>query len=134
MAKILVVDDSPTMLSGTSKILESAGHEVVHATNGQEGIEKSVSETPDLILMDVVMPDINGFQATRKITTTENTQHIPVIILTMLSMDDDIKKGIRLGASDYIVKSQHAVSEIVTKTSTSCSVWGCSTAMFLTFI
>jgi twitching motility two-component system response regulator PilH len=104
MAKILVVDDSPTMLSGTTKILASAGHDVVQAVNGVEGIAKAGSTHPDVIIMDVVMPDINGFQATRKITTTPETQHIPVIMLTTKDQETDKVWAKRQGASDYIVK------------------------------
>lgn len=104
MAKILVVDDSATMLAGTTKILQSAGHDVVQADCGAAGIEKADSESPDIILMDVVMPDLNGFQATRKITTTPATQHIPVIMLTTKDQETDKVWAQRQGASDYIVK------------------------------
>jgi twitching motility two-component system response regulator PilH len=104
MALILVVDDSPTMMSATSKILNAAGHEVIQAGGGYEGIEKAASEKPDLILMDVVMPDINGFQATRKITTNPETKHIPVIILTTKDQETDKVWAMRQGAKDYIVK------------------------------
>ena len=65
MAKILVVDDSPTQLTNLVKIVESQGHSVVTATNGMQGVEMARSEQPDLVLMDVVMPELNGFQATR---------------------------------------------------------------------
>lgn len=104
MAKILVVDDSPTMLTGTTKILESAGHDVIQAENGTEGIEKANSTNPDLILMDVVMPGLNGFQATRTLTTTTDTQHIPVIMLTTKDQETDKVWAKRQGASDYVVK------------------------------
>ena len=114
MAKILIVDDSPTILSGTSKILESAGYEVIQATNGQDGITKAGNEKPDLILMDVVMPDLNGFQATRIITTTENTQHIPVIMLTTKDQETDKVWAKRQGASDYVIKPPNA-DELLTK-------------------
>ena len=89
MAKILVVDDSPTMLTGTTKILASAGHDVIQAVSGAQGIEKASSDNPDIIIMDVVMPDINGFQATRKITSNPDTQHIPVIMLTTKDQETD---------------------------------------------
>jgi len=104
MAKILVVDDSPTMLTGTSKILTSAGHDVVQAVSGKEGIEKASSENPNLILMDVVMPDLNGFQATRTITSNADTKHIPVIMLTTKDQETDKVWAKRQGASDYVVK------------------------------
>lgn len=104
MALILIVDDSPTMMSATSKILIAAGHKVIQAENGDEGIKKAVSEKPDLILMDVVMPGMNGFQATRKITTNPETKHIPVIILTTKDQETDKVWAMRQGATDYIVK------------------------------
>lgn len=104
MAKILVVDDSPTMLSGTTKILESANHEVIQAEGGKEGIEKASSWHPDLILMDIVMPDLSGFQATRAITTAAETKHIPVIMLSTKDQETDMLWATRQGASDYIVK------------------------------
>jgi len=104
MAKVLVVDDSPTMLSGTTKILEAAGHNVIQATNGADGIEKAASDNPDVILMDVVMPDLNGFQATRTLTTSEKTKHIPVIMLTTKDQETDKVWAKRQGASDYVVK------------------------------
>lgn len=104
MAKILVVDDSPTMLTGTSRILLSAGHEVIQADSGTAAIEKATNESPDIILMDVVLPDINGFQATRKITTTPATQHIPVIMLTTKDQETDKVWAERQGASGYVVK------------------------------
>ena len=104
MARILVVDDSPTFLSATVKILQSGGHDVTTASNGEEGIEKTLSDQPDAVIMDVVMPGMNGFQATRQITTTPETQHIPVIILTTKDQETDIVWGKRQGASDYVVK------------------------------
>lgn len=104
MATILVVDDSLTLLAGTTKILESAGHDVIQATNGTEGIEKAGSLNPDVIIMDVVMPGLNGFQATRSITTTPATAHIPVIMLTTKDQETDKVWAKRQGASDYVVK------------------------------
>ena len=104
MAKILVVDDSPTMQIGTTRILVSAGHDVIQAASGTEGIEKASSENPDIILMDVVMPDISGFQATRTITSNPNTQHIPIIMLSTKEQETDKVWAKRQGASDYVVK------------------------------
>jgi twitching motility two-component system response regulator PilH len=104
MARILVVDDSPTLLAGTTKILESAGHVVIAAVSGEEGIAKSIIEKPDLIVMDVVMPGISGFQATRQITKNPDTQHIPIIILTTKDQETDKVWAQRQGAKDYVVK------------------------------
>ena len=104
MTTILVVDDSPTILSGTTKILASAGYDVIQAESGESGIKKASSNQPDLILMDVVMPDLNGFQATRKLTTSDDTKHIPVIMLTTKDQETDKVWAKRQGARDYIVK------------------------------
>ena len=104
MATILVVDDSPTMLTGTSRILVSAGHEVIQAESGESGIAKAASDHPDLILMDVVLPDLNGFQATRTLTTNPDTKHIPVVMLTTKDQETDKVWAMRQGAKDYIVK------------------------------
>ena len=104
MAKILVVDDSPTILAGTSKLIKSAGHDVIQAESGAQAIEKANSENPDVIIMDVVMPDMNGFQATRKLTSAPETKHIPIIMLTTKDQETDKVWAKRQGARDYIVK------------------------------
>ncbi|KPK48995.1 MAG: chemotaxis protein CheY [Thiotrichales bacterium SG8_50] len=110
MAKILVVDDSPTMLSATKKILESGGHQVISAASGEEGIEKAASEKPALICMDVVMPGMSGFEATRKITTGADTKDIPVIILTTKDQETDRVWAKRQGAADFFIKPPDEVA------------------------
>lgn len=104
MAKILIVDDSETHLYALSKILKNAEHEVVTAADGEEGVEKAGAESPDLILMDVVMPGLNGFQATRKIRRNPATAEIPVIFVTTKDQETDRIWGMRQGAADYITK------------------------------
>jgi twitching motility two-component system response regulator PilH len=104
MATILIVDDSVTMMEGHKRILEKQGHTVHHAENGEEGVARSLELLPDLILMDVVMPKMNGFQATRKITKDDRTKHIPVVIVTSKDQETDIMWGKRQGASDYLIK------------------------------
>jgi len=104
MAKILIVDDSPTHTATTRKILETAGYEIVTAENGAAGIEAAKSKKPDLILMDVVMPELNGFQATRKLTQDPETKDIPVILLTTKDQNTDKVWGERQGAKAYLVK------------------------------
>jgi twitching motility two-component system response regulator PilH len=104
MAKILVVDDSPTQLKNLSKLVESQGHEAITAEDGMAGVTAAREQKPDLILMDVVMPELNGFQATRKITQDPETSHIPVIIVTTKDQQTDQVWGKRQGASDYIIK------------------------------
>ncbi len=104
MATILIVDDSMTMMEGHKRILEKAGHVVYSADNGEAGIARAIELQPDLILMDVVMPKMNGFQATRKLTRDDRTKHIPVIIVTSKDQKTDIMWGKRQGAQDYLIK------------------------------
>lgn len=104
MAKILVVDDSPTQIQSISKILQKNGHEVLVAEDGESAVTIARSELPDLILMDVVMPGLNGFQATRHITKTEGTQHIPVVMLSSKDQETDKVWAERQGAKGYIIK------------------------------
>ena len=104
LKKILVVDDSPTdrqfLLEGLSKL----GYQVVLAENGEEALDKAKAEKPDLVLMDIVMPGMNGFQATRSIAKDDATKHIPVIVCTTKSLETDRIWGMRQGARDYLVK------------------------------
>lgn len=101
---ILVVDDSPTERFFMVDVLTKAGYQVSTAENGEEGIAKAKAEKPDLILMDVVMPGLNGFQATRTLTRDETTKEIPVIVCTTKGQETDKIWGLRQGAIDYLVK------------------------------
>jgi len=102
--KILVVDDSPTDRQYMLETLAKKGFQVVTAENGEDAIVKAKAELPDLILMDVVMPGLNGYQATRQITRDDATKHIPVIMCTSKGADTDKIWGMRQGANDYLVK------------------------------
>ena len=102
MAKILIVDDSPTELHVLAKILQHGGHEALTASDGEAGIAAAKSQGPDVILMDVVMPGINGFQATRKLSRDPKTQKIPVLMVTTKDQDTDKEWGMRQGAKGYL--------------------------------
>lgn len=104
MARILVVDDSPTESFRFREILQRHGHQVVEASNGADGVTMSRTEKPDLVLMDVVMPGMNGFQATRQITRHPETSHVPVVIVSTKDQETDRVWGKRQGASDYLTK------------------------------
>ncbi len=104
MTHILIVDDSPTEVHVFKTILERNQYQVSVATNGEEGIAKAIELKPDCILMDVVMPGKNGFQATRDLSRNPATSTIPVIIITTKDQETDKIWGMRQGASDYIVK------------------------------
>jgi twitching motility two-component system response regulator PilH len=101
---VLVVDDSPTERHVLVELLSRNGYQVITAENGEEGIEKARRELPDLILMDVVMPGLNGYQATRTLTRDDATKHIPIIVCTSKGQETDRIWGLRQGALDYIVK------------------------------
>ncbi|MFO7703571.1 MAG: twitching motility response regulator PilH [Halopseudomonas sp.] len=104
MARILVVDDSPTELYKLTGMLEKHGHEVLKAENGADGVALARQEKPDAVLMDIVMPGLNGFQATRQLTKDPETAHIPVIIVTTKDQETDKVWGKRQGAKDYLTK------------------------------
>lgn len=104
MAQVLIVDDSPTEVHVLSSMLEKGGHTVLTASNGEEGIAQAKSAKPDLILMDVVMPGMNGFQATRQLTKDPETADIPIVIVTTKDQETDRVWGLRQGAKDYVTK------------------------------
>ena len=104
MARILIVDDSPSQLAGICRIVEKLGHQTLTATDGEAGVDMALQELPDLVLMDVVMPNLNGFQATRSISRNEATRHIPVILVTTKNQETDRVWGMRQGARGYLTK------------------------------
>lgn len=114
--KILVVDDSPTERHVLVDLLTKNGYQVITAESGEEGVEKAKKELPDLVLMDVVMPGLNGYQATRTLTREESTKHIPIIVCTSKGQETDKIWGLRQGAQDYLVKpvnGEELLSKIV---------------------
>ncbi len=104
MPLILIVDDSPTEVHVLTKALERAGFATASAADGEEGIARARELKPDLILMDVVMPGMNGFQATRRLSKDAATASIPVIMVTTKDQETDKIWGMRQGAVDYLVK------------------------------
>ncbi|MEZ5456371.1 MAG: response regulator [Lysobacteraceae bacterium] len=104
MARILIVDDSPSQLAAMKKIVDKLGHEVISAEDGALGVEVAKREMPDLILMDVVMPNLNGFQATRSISKDATTAHIPIVLVTTKDQVTDKVWGLRQGAKAYLTK------------------------------
>lgn len=101
---VLVVDDSATDTHLLSEMLKKNGFSVSTAGNGEEGVAKAKKEKPDLILMDIVMPGMSGFEATRSISKDPETAKIPVIICSTKGQETDKAWGLRQGAKDYLVK------------------------------
>ncbi|WP_454258131.1 twitching motility response regulator PilH [Pseudoxanthomonas mexicana] len=115
MAKILIVDDSPSQLLGIQRIVEKLGHESITAEDGAAGVEVAKRELPDMVMMDVVMPNLNGFQATRTLSREATTKHIPVILVTTKDQDTDRIWGLRQGAKAYLTKpfSEDELAEVI---------------------
>lgn len=104
MAVVQIIDDSPTEVHVFKTALEGDGFKVIVAVNAEDGLAMAKSDKPDLILMDVVMPGMNGFQATRQLSKDPDTTSIPVIMITTKDQETDRIWGMRQGAKDYIVK------------------------------
>ena len=104
MAKILIIDDSPTDVRVFTTLLEGAGHSVSAVSTAEEGVERVRAELPDLVIMDVIMPGMNGFQATRTLTRDPVTAAVPIVMITTKSMETDRVWGLRQGARAFITK------------------------------
>jgi twitching motility two-component system response regulator PilH len=104
VATILIIDDSPTDVRVFTTLLERAGHQVVAVGTAEEGIERARAELPDLVIMDVIMPGMNGFQATRTLTRDPVTAAVPIVMITTKSMETDRVWGLRQGARAFITK------------------------------
>lgn len=102
--RILIIDDSATDTHILSEMLKKNGYTVITAVSGEEGIAKTKKEKPDLVLMDIVMPGMSGFEATRALTKDPETASIPVIVCSSKGQETDKAWGLRQGAKDYIVK------------------------------
>ncbi len=118
MARILIVDDSPSQQMGMKRVVEKLGHEALSAEDGAAGVEAAKRELPDLILMDVVMPNLNGFQATRQISKDPDTAHIPVVLVSTKDQETDKIWGMRQGAKAYLTKpfSEAELTEAIVST------------------
>ena len=104
MARILIVDDSPTEMYRLTEWLEKHGHQVLKASNGADGVALARQEKPDAVLMDIVMPGMNGFQATRQLSKDSETSAIPVIVVTTKDQETDRIWATRQGARDFLTK------------------------------
>lgn len=114
-SKILLIEDDEVLSKVVYEELTESGFDIFQAFDGEAGLVMAGEKKPDLILLDILLPKKNGFEVLESLKKFPGTNEIPVVMLTMLGSDDDIKRGMRLGANDYIVKSQHALPEIVEK-------------------
>jgi len=105
MAKILVVDDEPDILRVVVKIMQARGHTVVTATDGARALETADHESPDVVILDVNLPKMDGFEVCRRLKSGDDTKHIPIVMMTAAYVSvDDADKGTALGADEYVVK------------------------------
>ena len=117
-AKILVVEDEEILLTGLKEELESGGYTVQGASDGVEGLEKTKSFKPDLILLDLLMPKMDGMEMLQKLKADAETRDIPVVILTNLSDYEKISEALSLGAMDYLVKANYKLEDLLEKVRT----------------
>ncbi|MEK7120267.1 MAG: response regulator [Patescibacteria group bacterium] len=113
--KILFIEDEKSLQEILGQALKQQGFEVKEALNGQDGLDLVAKFDPDLILLDLILPKLNGFEVLEKIKGNEATKNIPVIILTNLENSEDIQRVLELGAFDYLVKSNYSLNEIINK-------------------
>lgn len=114
-AKILIVEDDPTLLEMYSLKLQEEGFAFFTAPDGDEGLEIALKEKPDVILLDIMMPKMDGFAVLVELKKNEETKNIPVLMLSNLGQKNDVTKGKELGAEDYIVKASMTPTQVVEK-------------------
>ena len=115
MTKVLVAEDDKFLSKAYAAKLKKEGFDVVLAGNGEEAVEKTKSEKPDVVLLDLIMPKKDGFDSLSDIKKDQTTKNIPVVILSNLGQEEDIERGKKLGAVDYLVKSNISIQDVVNK-------------------
>ncbi|HNV96728.1 MAG TPA: response regulator [bacterium] len=113
--KVLIVEDEEMLVNMYISKFEKEGFEPMKASNGKTGLELAQKENPNIILLDVIMPEMDGFMVLKELKSDAKTKNIPVIMLTNLGQDEDIKKGNELGAKDYLVKANLTPAQVVDK-------------------
>ncbi|MCX6759901.1 MAG: response regulator [Candidatus Nealsonbacteria bacterium] len=116
--KILVIEDDKFLRELISQKLMKEGYDIFEAIDGEKGIEAIKSEKPDLVLLDLILPEVDGFGVLAKVKEDPALAQIPIIILSNLGQKDDIEKGLKLGAVDYLIKAHFTPNEIVEKIKT----------------
>jgi two-component system phosphate regulon response regulator PhoB/two-component system alkaline phosphatase synthesis response regulator PhoP len=115
MPKILIVEDDKFLRDLLSRKLQEEKFEIVTAIDGEEGIKKTNEEKPDMVLLDLILPSINGFEVLKKVKENPKTSAIPVIILSNLGQREDVERALNGGAKDYLIKANFTLDEILEK-------------------
>ena len=113
--KVLLVEDDKMILDMYTLKFVQEGYKVVQAENGKDGLAMAKKENPDVILLDIILPQMDGFSVLKKLKSDSATKNFPVILLTNLGQDGDVKKGLELGAIDYLIKANYTPSQVVEK-------------------
>lgn len=113
--KILLVEDDSFLLSMYATKFEMEDFKVIMAEDGEKAVRLALKEAPDIILLDIILPKLNGFDVLRQLKADSVTADIPVILLTNLSQKDEIEQGLKIGAADYLIKAHFMPSEVVDK-------------------
>lgn len=115
MPKILIVEDDNFLRLALEKRLKKEGFEIVTATNGEEGLQKIITELPDLVLLDIILPKKTGFGFLEDLKKDPNLKSIPIMIISQLGQPEDIDKGVSLGAIEYFVKARISLDDLVAR-------------------
>lgn len=113
--KILIVEDDKMLVDMYTMKFESEGYQVAKADNGKTGLDLVRKEKPDIILLDIIMPQMDGFQVLKELKKDASLKNLPVVLLSNLGQTDDVKKGLALGANDYLVKANFTPAQVVDK-------------------
>jgi len=115
MKKILFIEDESALQKTLGDTLKNEGYEVINALDGEIGLNLAKTQKPNLILLDLILPKMDGFEILEKLTQEEETKNIPVIVLTNLERMEDVNKAIELGAKTYLIKANYTLQEVVGK-------------------
>jgi len=115
MKKILFVEDEQTLQKALKEVLEKEGYNVLPASNGEEGLSSAKEQKPNLILLDLILPKMDGFEVLKNLKADNKCKDIPVIVLTNLEGSSDVGRAIELGATTYLVKAQYSLEEVTKK-------------------
>lgn len=115
MKKILFIEDESALHKAVGEILNQEGYEMISALDGEAGLKLAKTKNPDLILLDLILPKIHGFEVLKILKEDKKTKNIPVIVLTNLEGIQDVEKAIKMGATTYLVKSNYSLEEVAEK-------------------
>ena len=113
--KVLLVEDDKMIIDMYTLKFNQEGYDIVQAENGKDGLALAKKNIPDIILLDIILPQMDGFTVLKELKADDSTKNIPVVLLTNLGQDGDVKKGLELGAKDYLIKANFTPSQVVDK-------------------